>query len=97
MNEIPDMASVTIFGWMINILKLKGIDLRIYSIVFGQSQDGRSRTSGFNVFLAFTGASLPTIKKSLQRLVDKNYIIRYERVEDNVKHIEYAANLKIFK
>ena len=59
----------TIFGWMLNELKLSGIDLIVYAIIYSFSQDGESEFKGSVAYISdFTGGSAKTIRLSLIRL-----------------------------
>lgn len=88
-----------ISGWMINKLKLKGIELNIYAIIYGFSQDGESEFKGSLKYLSeFTGGtSKPTLIKALKDLTEKQFIIRREEIINKVKFNRYRANLPLLK
>ena len=88
-----------ISGWMINKLKLKGIELNIYAIIYGFSQDGESEFKGSLKYLSeFTGGtSKPTLIKALKDLTEKQLIIRREEIINKVKFNRYRANLPLLK
>lgn len=88
-----------ISGWMINKLKLKGIELNIYAIIYGFSQDGESEFKGSLKYLSeFTGGtSKPTLIKALKDLTEKQFIIRREEITNKVKFNRYRANLPLLK
>lgn len=66
---------VVIQGWMCNELNLKGNDLLIFALIYGFSQDGVSDFHGGRKYIAETfNISLPTVDKSLQNLINLNYI-----------------------
>lgn len=70
----------TIFGWMLNELKLSGIDLIVYAIIYSFSQDGESEFKGSVAYISdFTGGSTKTIRRSLIRLEEMGYIAKCER------------------
>lgn len=70
----------TVFGWMINELKLRGSDLIVFSIIYSFSQDGASEFKGSLAYMSeFTGTSLPTIRRSLLRLEELGYIEKTQR------------------
>ena len=76
-SKIKDENFYQISGWMLNRLKLKGIALEIFAIIYGFSQDGESEFKGSISYLCdFTGTSKPTIIKALKELVENNYIKR---------------------
>lgn len=88
-----------ISGWMINKLKLKGIELNVYAIIYGFSQDGESEFKGSLKYLSeFTGGtSKPTLIKALKDLTEKQFIIRREEIINKVKFNRYRANLPLLK
>lgn len=88
-----------ISGWMINKLKLKGIELNVYAIIYGFSQDGESEFKGSLKYLSeFTGGtSKPTLIKALKDLTKKQFIIRREEIINKVKFNRYRANLPLLK
>lgn len=88
-----------ISGWMINKLKLKGIELNVYAIIYGFSQDGESEFKGSLKYLSeFTGGtSKPTLIKALKDLTEKKFIIRREEIINKVKFNRYRANLPLLK
>lgn len=94
MGRIKDENFYIIQGWMLNKLNLKGIDLQIYAIVYGFSQDGETEFSGGIGYLCdFTGASKPTVIKSLKKLCENEFIIKNESKISGVVFNRYKANL----
>ena len=97
-NEIQDNNYFQISGWMLNRLQLKGNDLIIYAIIFGFSQDGYSEFNGSLQYICnFSGASRPTVIKSIKNLVGKNLIIKSENKISGVTFNRYKANLQVVK
>ena len=79
MGRIKDENFYQIQGWMLNRLNLKGIDLQIFAIIYGFSQDDETEFTGSIGYLSeFTGASRPTVIKSLKKLCENQYIIKKE-------------------
>lgn len=63
-----------------NDLKLKGIDLLIYAIIYGFSQDGSSVFSGSIRYLQdWTNASRRAVQMSLKSLCDRGLIKKMSR------------------
>ena len=94
MGRIKDENFYQIQGWMLNKLNLKGIDLQIYAIIYGFSQDGETEFSGGIGYLCdFTGASKPTVIKSLKKLCGNEFIIKNESKISGVVFNRYKANL----
>lgn len=84
---------VVIFGWMCNELNLKGTDLLVYALIYGVSQDGKSKFSAGRNYIAETfNVSLPTVDKALQNLIDQNLIIK-EPCKNQSETDRYYANI----
>lgn len=92
-NQVKDENYYTIQGWMINRLGLKGIQLSLYAIIYGFSQDGENEYRGRTQYLCdFTGGtSKPTVLKALQELVDKGYLKKREEFINGVRFVRYKA------
>lgn len=98
MSRIKDENFFQVSGWMLNRMGLKGVQLEIYAIIYGFTQDGESRFTGSIKYLCdFTGASKPTIMKAMSGLTEKGYIQKYEIEKNGVKFCEYQANLQAVK
>ena len=96
MSKIQDENYYQISGWMLNVLRLKGIELQIFAIIYGFSQDGESMFSGSLTYLCdWVGASKPTVIKALKDLVSKEYIVKDTLEINNVTFNRYRANLQI--
>lgn len=68
---------LVIQDWMIEELKLKGMDLIIYAIIFGFSQDERSGFVGSQKYLAFwCNSSIRGVQKSLNKLTQNGLIYK---------------------
>lgn len=96
MSKVKDENYYQISGWMINKLNLKGTTLNVYAIIYGFTQDGESEFQGSRQYLCdFTGATKPTIDKSLNELVEKGLILKQTTKVNNVIFNKYKANLNI--
>lgn len=97
--KIKDNNYYQISGWMITRLKLKGVALSAYAIIYGFTQDGENEFTGSLQYLCdfCGGVSKPTIIKALKELKDKNYIIRREEVINSVTFVRYKVNLQVVK
>ena len=84
-------------GWMMNRLKLKGVALSVFAIIYGFSQDGENEYTGSLQYLCdFTGGtSKPTIIKALKELVEKKYILRREEFINGVQFNRYKINIQL--
>lgn len=93
MSVIKDDNHFIILGFMVNGLNLKGIELMIYAIIYGFSQDGNSKFTGSRQYLAdFTGTSKSTVDRVLKDLVEKEYIIKETTNENNITFNKYYIN-----
>lgn len=97
-SRINDNNYYVINGWMINRLRLKGVSLSAYAIIYGFSQDGENEFTGSLQYLCdfCGGVSKPTIIKALKELTEKGIIIRREETINNILFTRYRANPNIF-
>lgn len=95
MSAVKDTNFITIQGWMRTKLNLKGNELLIYALIYGFSQDGRSRFNGSRKYISeWCGCALDTVDRSLGSLVDKGLIAKYPHTDDNgSRRVDYAAIL----
>lgn len=85
---------INIQGWMVSELGLKGNELLVYAIIYGFSQDGKSVFAGSSKYLAeWLSTSQNTIFTILKKLVEKKYLIKIEKVINNIKLYDYKINL----
>jgi len=82
--------------WMVTDLGLKGTELLVYAIIYGFTQIEEQKFYGSRRYLSnFIGASISSIQRSLDYLVEKGYLIK--SVEDipvnGVRMVSYRANL----
>ena len=93
-SRITDQNYYQVSGWMITRLQLKGVDLKLYAIIYGFSQDGKSCFDGSIAYLQdFTNAGRNTVIRALKRLVDSGLVLKNERLENGVKFVRYKADL----
>ena len=85
---------ITIQGWMVNELNLKGNSLIIYSIIYGFSQTDDCKFTGSANYLAeWCGCSRQTVMTTLNKLVEDKLLIKHEEFRNNVKFCSYSVNL----
>lgn len=90
---MTDNSYLTIQSWMRTDLNLSGNELLVYAIIYGFSQDGVSRFKGSRQYLAdWCGCTVRSIQTTLNNMVDKGLIIKYENNIGGVKLCEYATN-----
>lgn len=81
---------LVIQSWMVTGLKLKGLDLMLYAIIYGFSQDGQSSFSGsLSYLMEWTNSSNLGVRKSLNHLIDLGLIDKEEYFVKGVKHCRY--------
>lgn len=96
--KIKNENYVTIQGWMINELGLKGNELMCYAIIYGFSQITGSAFTGSYQYLAdWCNTSRRTIITIIDNLVSKNYIIKNLKVSNRVKGLELFINEEVVK
>jgi len=92
MSRIKNENYITIQGWMINELNLKGNELIIYSIIYGFSQAENQLYNGSLQYLAdWTNSTKQGVMKNLKSLVNKGYIGKIDKIINGVKFCEYYA------
>jgi len=88
----------TIQGWMLNELQLSGNSLMLYALIYGFSQDGKSKFKGASQYLAdCLGITKKTALKTLEKLVKKNYIKKYKSGSKGHEMCDYAVNSERIK
>ena len=91
MSEIKDENFLSIQGWMVNRLNLKGNELLVYAIIYGFSQDGESRYTGSRRYLAdWCGCSVKTVGNALASLVAKGLISKHDKTVNGVHLCDYS-------
>ena len=89
-SKVKSENFVTIQGFMVKDLKLKGNELIIYAIVYGFSQTEGQVFNGSLQYLAdWTNSTKQGVSKNLKSLVEKNYIQKKEKFINGVKFCEY--------
>ena len=80
--------------WMIKCLKLKGLDLMVFAIIYGLCQYGEGHVYNANnsFLIDNTGATRNGIQKSLRKLVVSNLLIRSERKYKGQIYVSYKIN-----
>jgi DNA-binding Lrp family transcriptional regulator len=84
---------ITIQGWMVNDLKLSGNELNLYALIYGFSQDGKSKFKGAMQYLSESlGISKQSLFELLKKLVKKDLIKKYESGSKGHKKCDYGVN-----
>ena len=91
MREIKDGNFISIQGWMVTRLNLKGNELLVYAIIYGFSQDGESRYTGSRRYLAdWCGCAMRTVDNTLASLVAKGLIAKHDKTVNGVHLCDYS-------
>ena len=92
MNKIINNNYITIQGWMINDLSLKGNELLVYALLYGFCQDGESKFEGSISYISeWISSSKPTVINILKSLEEKNLIIKHQEKKNNVIFNKYEV------
>lgn len=89
------MNYILIQSWMISRLQLKGINLLIFAIIHGFSQDGKSVFKGsINYLCRLTGYSHAQVIRSLQILIKNELILKIQDSTHQENHYSINYNNK---
>lgn len=84
---------ITIQGWMVTDLKLKGNSLLIYAIIYGFSQEDGQRFTGSRQYLAdWTNGTKRGVQQVLNNLIEAGLLDKEVSVVNGVKYCSYRAN-----
>lgn len=88
---IKSESFVIIQGWMVTDLKLKGLDLLIYAIIYSYSQDFESSFTGsLSLLMEWTNASNFGVRKSLDSLLKQDLIYKDVFIKNGVRRCSYS-------
>ena len=91
-NLIKNENYITIQGFMVNELNLKGNELLIYAIIYGFSQTNGNEFTGSLQYLAnWTNSTKYGVQKCLKSLIEKNLILKSENIINNIKFCYYKV------
>lgn len=91
MKQVRDGNYFVVFGWM-RKLGLKGLQLELYAIIYGFSQDSAGAFYGTLSYLEeLTGFSKRTIIDNLNELIEKGLIIKEQEVISNMIRNRYIC------
>ncbi len=84
---------ITVQGWMINELNLKGNELLLYAIIYGFSQSGQGEYFGSQRYISKAmKISLPTVNKLINTLIEKGLIFKTKE-----SHYQATYNKEVLK
>lgn len=91
-DKLKNENFITIQGWMINELQLKGNELIIYALIYGFSQAENQVFNGSLQYLAeWTNSTKQGVIKNLKSLIEKGFVGKNEKYINGVKFCEYYA------
>ena len=91
-NFVRRESYITILGWMVTDLNLKGNELLVYAMIYGFSQsDNQNFTGSLSCFASWTNSTKQGIIKTLKVLEEKNPIEKSGKYVNSVKFCEYRA------
>ena len=98
-NFVLDENYYTVYGWMINRLKLKGNQLIVYAAIYGFSQcDDNEYTGGLSYLSRLCGGvSKRTVINVLKELTESGLVIRREETINSFTYVSYRVNLEVVK
>ena len=91
MGKVRAENYITIQGWMVTELGLKGNELLLYALVYGFSQAEGCFTGGLQYVQDWLGCVKNTAIATLKALVDKGLIERIETEVGNIKVVYYRC------
>ena len=98
MSKIKNENYVTIQGWMINELGLKGNELFCFAIIYGFSQiTGTAFTGSYQYLADWCNTSRRTIINVIDNLESKGYIIKNLKVTNRIQGLELLVNEMVVK
>lgn len=90
MSKIKNENFISIQGWMVNELKLKGNALLIYAIIYGFSQtDGQYYTGSLQYLADWTNSTKQGVIKAIKTLINSGLIEKIDTTINNVKYVKY--------
>ncbi len=91
-SKVKRENHITIQGWMLTDLNLKGNELLIYAIIYGFSQAENQAFSGSLQYLAdWTNIAKESVCRVVKSLVEKGYIIKSVKAVNGIRVCEYYA------
>lgn len=97
-SKIRNDNYFVIYGWMIKRLHLKGVELQVFSIIYGFDKDGTgSFTGSLQYLMDFTNCCKNTVSAAITRLLSKGYILKTEKGTNGVKYCTYRINMELIQ
>lgn len=92
MSKVKDGNYYVVQSFMVKDLKLKGLELACYAIIYGFSQaEGQVFNGSLQYLSDWTCASKQAVMTALKKLVEKNLLTKNDKYINGVKFVEYSA------
>lgn len=90
-SRVKDGNYVVLQSFMIKDLSLKGLELIVYAIIYGFSQNEGRFTGSLQYMADWTNSTKQGVIKCLKSLEEKGLITKFETPKNGVKFCEYYA------
>ena len=91
MKQVKDENYFVVFGWM-RALGLKGLQLELYAIIYGFSQDSAGAFYGTLSYLEeLTGFNKRTLINNLNEMAEKGLIVKEQEIISNMIRNKYIC------
>lgn len=95
MAKVKDSNFLTLEGWMVATLDLKGDVLIAYGLIFQFTQEGAGIfTGGLSYIASWAGCSIDTARRAVKLLVAKGLIFEHRGKNNGVPYCNYTANIQ---
>lgn len=89
---LKDTNYVTIQAFMVRDLRLKGVELMAYAVIFGFTQDdNQTFRSSLPYLMEWCACSKPAIIEALKSLIAKGLIEKRDYIDKGVRRCEYTV------
>lgn len=94
-EKMNDNYYITMQGWMVQKLGLKGNDLFVYALIYGFTQDGETLYKGSYRYISYAlGISRKTAIRSLESLEERGLIIKSQENINGVLFNRYKIDFE---
>ena len=91
-SKVKDGNYYVVQSFMVKELKLKGLELACYAIIYGFSQaDGTAFNGSLQYLADWTCSSKQAIMNALKKLVEKGFLNKKDNYVNGVKFVAYEA------
>lgn len=96
--ELKEDSFYRVIYWMIHKLNLKGSELQVFALIYSFCDDDKNEFYGSLDYISkATNYKKQTVIDSIQKLVDKKYIIKKQKKINGVFQNTYKINLRVVK